>query len=133
MSERNVEIVRRLYGFWQDRDTSSIEDVVHPDAVVDVSRNIFNPGTHRGIDGFTRFVEQIDEMWDDFMVTPDEFIDGGETVVAAHRISGTGRGSGLETEMRAYAVFTFRENKLWRLTGGLRTRDEALEVAGLKE
>ena len=99
MSQENVEIVRRLYGFWQDRDASAIEDVVHPDAVVDVSRNIFNPGTHRGIEGFMRFVEQIDEMWDDFMVTPEEFVDGGDTIVGTHRISGTGRGSGLETEM----------------------------------
>jgi ketosteroid isomerase-like protein len=42
MSQENVEIVRRLYGFWEDGDLSAIEAAIHPDAVVDVSQ----PGEH---------------------------------------------------------------------------------------
>jgi len=38
MSQENVEIVRRLYGFWRERDYSLLEDAVHPDVVVDPSR-----------------------------------------------------------------------------------------------
>jgi ketosteroid isomerase-like protein len=130
MSE-NVETLRRLYGFFRDRDYAVIEDAVHPDAVIDVSRNVFNPGVHQGPDGLRSFLAQIDEMWIDFDATPEEFIDGGDTVVVAHRIFGTGRKSGVETEMRLFAVVTFRDRKILRFTGGLRDREEALEAAGL--
>jgi ketosteroid isomerase-like protein len=76
MSQANVEIVRRLYDMFPARDFSAGEDLVHPDAVFDVSRNVFNPGVHRGIDGFRHFVKQVDEMWEDFR-------DRGEVLKAA--------------------------------------------------
>jgi ketosteroid isomerase-like protein len=133
MSQENVEVVRRCYGFWADRNLSAIADVVHPDGVVDLSRNVFNPGVHRGFDAFVSFVEQVDEMWENFEVEPEELIDAGDNVVVASRISGKGRGSGVETAMRVYAVWTLREGKVARLTGGFRDRAEALEAAGLSE
>lgn len=133
MSQENVEIVRRLYGFWGDRDLSAIEDAIHPDAVIDVSRNVFNPGTHHGIDGVRHFLAQIDEVWEDFKSTPEEFIDAGDKIVVAHVISGKGRGSGVEAEMRLFVVIAFRDDKILRFTGGFRNRDEAVEAAGLRE
>ncbi|MEK6327437.1 MAG: nuclear transport factor 2 family protein [Actinomycetota bacterium] len=133
MSEENVETVRRLYGLWPDRDFSSAEEVVHPDAVFDVSRNVFNPGVYRGIDGFLRFIEQVDEMWGNFQFEPEELIDAGDNVVAAIRISGKGRESGVEVEMQLFVIWTFREGKVLRYTGGYRDRSEALEAAGLQE
>lgn len=133
MSEENVEILRRLLGFWRERDYSAIASLVHPDAVVDVSRNVFNPGVHHGLDGFRHFVEQIDEVWEDFEITPLEFIDVGDNLVVANRISGKGRGSGVQAEMVLFGVCTFREGKIFRLTGGFRDRNEALNAAGLRE
>ena len=133
MSEENVELVRRCYEFWAHRDFSAIEKLVHSDGVFDLSRNVFNPGVHRGFDGFLRFVEQVDEMWDDFQVEPEEFIDVGDNVVVASRISGKGRGSGVEAAMRLYAIWTLREGKVAGFTGGFRDRAEALKTAGLEE
>ena len=108
MSEENVEIVKRLYGFWLDRDFSTIADLVDPDVVLDLSRNVFNPGVHRGLDGFWRFLEEIDETWDDFQITPEEFLDAGNNVFVAYRISGKGRCSGVEAEMRLFGVAASR-------------------------
>jgi ketosteroid isomerase-like protein len=133
MSQGNVEVVRRLYAFWQDRDYSVIAGLVHPEAVVDMSRNVFNPGVHRGLEGLRRVVEQTDEMWDDFRIIPVEIIDAGDSVFVANRITGKGRGSGVEAEMLIFGVCEFREGKVIRFTGGLRDRSEALEVAGLSE
>lgn len=133
MSEGNLEVVRRFYEFWQDRDFSRIEPFVHPEAEVDVTRNVFNPGIHRGLDGFRRFVDQIDEVWEDLEITPQEVIDGGDTIVVANRLSGKGRGSGVAVEMLLYGVLTLRDGKVLRFIGGLRDRDEALEAAGLRE
>jgi ketosteroid isomerase-like protein len=133
MSQENVEIVKRLYGFWLDRDFSTIADLVNPDAVLDLSRNVFNPGIHRGLDGFRRFVEEIDETWEDFRITPEEFVDAGINVFVAYRISGKGRGSGVEANMRVFGVWTLRGGRVSRFAGGYRDRTDALEAAGLSE
>ena len=63
----------------------------------------------------------------------EEVIDGGDHVVTAVRISGRRRGSGVEVEMQVFHVWTLREGKVTRLTGGYRERSEALEAAGLSE
>jgi ketosteroid isomerase-like protein len=132
MSEENVEIVRRCYGFWTDRDFTPLPELAHPDVVIDLSRNVFNPGVHRGLDGFRHMIEQVDEMWDSFQIEPEEFIDAGDNVFVASRISGRGRG-GVEAEMRAFAIWTLREGKVSLFRGGYRDRAEALEAAGLRE
>ena len=131
MSEENVRVVRRCYGFWVDRDFSALDEVASPEVVVDLSRNVFNPHVYRGFDGFRRLVEGIDEMWEDFEMSPEEFIDAGDRVVTAVRLSGRGRGSGADAVMRLFNVWEFREGKVVRLTGGFRTRSEALAHAGL--
>jgi ketosteroid isomerase-like protein len=133
MSQENVEIVRRCYGLGADRDFSTPSELAHPDAVFDLSRNVFNPGVHRGLDGFRHFLEQVDEMWEDFQIDPQEFIDAGDNVFVASRMSGRGRGSGVEFEMRAFAIWTLREGKVLRIAAGYRDRADALEAAGLSE
>ena len=46
MSEENVEVVRRLYGLWPDRVLAA-EEVLHPDVVIDVTRNVLTPPSSR--------------------------------------------------------------------------------------
>jgi ketosteroid isomerase-like protein len=133
MSQENVEVVRRCYEFWADRDYSFIEEVAHPDLIIDLSRNELNPDVYRGYEGFRLWVRSVEEIWDQFTVVPDEFIDAGDHVFVAIRISGQGKGSGVEVDMRIFNVWTFRDGKAWRLTGGYRERAEALEAAGLSE
>ena len=129
MSQANIAVVREFYAFWEDRDYSRVERLVDPDAVVDVTRNVFNPGIHRGLDGFRRFVEQIDEVWEDLEIIPEEIIDAGDSVVVANRLSGKGRGSGAQVEMRLYGVCTLRDGKVTSFVGGIRDRDEALRLS----
>ena len=133
MFEERVATLRRLYQFFRDRDYAVIDELAEPDAVIDVSRNVFNPGVHQGVDGLRRFVAQIDEMWTEFDVTPEEFIDAGDTVIVGHRMKGTGRESGVQVELRSYVVIEFHDGKISRFTGGRWDRDEALEFAGVSE
>ena len=133
MSRENVEVVRRCYEYWTERDLSAFQQLAHPDVVIDLSRNVFNPAVYRGVDGFRHLVEQVEEMWEDFHIEPDELIDADDTVVSSVRLSGRGRGSGVETEMRLFGVWTFREGRVSRFAGGYRDRAEALEAAGLSE
>src|SRR5215207_4610895 len=133
MSQENIDVVRRCFGLWANRDFSAISEVAHPDLVLDVSRRVINPAVYHGLDGFRRFVEQVDEVWENFQFELEEAIDAGDQVLTSVRIAGGGRGSGVEAEMREFSIWTFREGKLSRLTGGYRDRAEALEAAGLRE
>ena len=132
MSEENVEVVRRSFEIWKSRDLSDVPDLTHPDFVLDLSRNIFNPDLYRGTDGIRLFFERVDEMWDELEVNAEEIIDGDDRVVVASRLKGVGR-DGVEADMVVFQVWEFREGKVVRLTGGFRERGEALEAAGLSE
>ena len=132
MSQENVEIVRRGFEAWKSRDLSELPDVTHPDFVLDLSRNVFNPDLYRGVDGIRLFFERVDEMWDELEVSPEEIIDAEDRVVVATRLKGTGR-DGVQVEMLVFQVWEFREGKVVRLTGGFRDRAEALKAAGLEE
>jgi uncharacterized protein len=132
MSEENVEVVRRASRFWIERDFSQMPELLDPEVVIDLSRNVFNPDVYRGYDGVKRYVKAVDEMWDRFEARIEEVIDGDDTVVTATRISGVGRGSGVQVEMHLFQVVTLRDGRVLRLTGGYRDRDEALQAAGLR-
>jgi ketosteroid isomerase-like protein len=122
LTEENVKVMRRCYGFWTNGDFSAIPEVVDPDL-----------GVYRGLDGLRRFIEQLDEVWERFQIEPEEFIGAGDNVVVAVRVSGKGRGKGVEPEVRLFSIWTLREGKVVRVTGGYRDRTEALEAAGLRE
>jgi hypothetical protein len=52
MSQENVEVARRCSEFWTSRDFAYLAEVADPEVVIDMSRNVFNPGVYRGLDGF---------------------------------------------------------------------------------
>ena len=129
MSDGNEETLRRVYRLWDEQDFDAMDELVDPEAVFDVSRNVFNPGVHRGLDGFREFARGIDEIWENFRVVLEEFAEVGDKIVVTHRISGRGRDSGVDAEMRLFAVCVFRDRRILRFTGGFRERDEALRAA----
>ena len=133
MSQENVEIARRSNEVLANSDWSRLSEVLDPDVVLDLSRNVFNPGVYRGYDGFRRWLASVDEMWEDFRVEVQEYIDAGDKLVVDNRISGRGRESGVDVDMRVFGIWTFREGRVLRIVGGYRDRAEALEAAGLAE
>jgi ketosteroid isomerase-like protein len=133
MSEENVELVRRCNEAFAARNWSLLAELVDPDVVVDLSRNIFNADVYRGYDGIRRWAESVDDMWEDFRTEAEEFIDAEEHVVGALRISGRGREGGVEASMLVFSIWSFRDGRVLRMVGGYRDRAEALEAAGLRE
>ena len=102
MSQENVEVVRRGY-------------------------DAFNSGDV----GMRRFVEEIDEVWEDFRLEPLDFIDAGDKVVVSHLIRGSGKGSGVDVELPSTSVYTLRSGKVIEARM-YREHAEALEAAGLR-
>jgi ketosteroid isomerase-like protein len=139
MSEENVEIVRRLIEAW-NRDEQErvvpLERVVpflDPDVIFDATRRIINPKTYAGIEGIRAMLAERDEVWGEFRMEPDEFVDAGDRVVVIGRWVGKGRGSGVEVNQPIADVFILHGGRVVRCEIGYSDRGKALEAAGLRE
>jgi ketosteroid isomerase-like protein len=125
MSEQNVQLVRTIYDLW-----SRSEPARH---LIDPAVEYVNPpyaveaGTRRG----RTALGKIREVYPDFRVEPERFIDAGEDVV----VIGTARGStrsGVEAQWRQGYVWTVRDGKAIRFRW-FNNPLEALEAVGLRE
>ena len=129
MSEENVEIVRRcLETFETDEDAwlQTLDPELEWYPIED--GHIRRVGHEAAVGVRRRWLES----WDDHQVDVEEVKDGGESVVVGQHLSGTGKGSGIEVDLRIYLHFKLRDGKVayvYEYTG----RDEALEAAGLSE
>jgi ketosteroid isomerase-like protein len=79
------------------------------------------PGTRKGIDAFSRAVEQVFEGWETWRMEPERFAAVGEQVAVVVRYQARGRASGVEVDGR--------ESALWTVKDG----DEALRAAETRE
>ena len=133
MSQENVEIVRAALETTSIRDADGIIERLDPEVRFDLSERVFNPGIYEGHDGFRRFVQEIDEVWEDFRIEPLEFIDAGEDkVVVSYLVRGRGKASGVDVELPSTSVYTLRRGKLIEARMYREHRD-ALEAAGLTD
>ncbi len=107
-------------------------DLVAPEAEIDMSRRIFNPDVYHGIEGWHRLNDEIRDVWEDFRITPEQFVDAGDQVVVIETIHGRGRGSGVQVDSRrSAAIWTLADGKVIRVQTGFDPQD-ALEAVGLK-
>jgi ketosteroid isomerase-like protein len=136
MSQENVEIVRRGYEQFAAGDIEGVATLFAEEAeLADVGGLGLAgsaAGTRYGPEGFIRASADTQETFEDYRVEPQEFIDAGEAVVVLVRVTGRGKASGAHMEMHVAHLWVFRNGKVIR--GDVyRTREEALEAAGLRE
>ena len=84
-----------------------------------------------GHDALGRWIERWLEAWEDAWDEIDEIVASGEMVVAAIRVHGRGRSSGLEISQRLFDVHELRDGRVLRITEYL-DRRQAVEAAGLR-
>jgi ketosteroid isomerase-like protein len=137
MSREDVAIVEMLLNRFRAGDHDVFE---HYDAAIewDATRGAEHGGglarLYRGHEGVRTYWREWLSAWQPIKAFDYELRDGGESVVAL--ISGQrnrGRHSGIEVEVRPYAlVFTLRDRKVvrWAFFSDQR---EALEAAGASE
>ncbi len=125
MSERNVEVVRRIYEAWR-RDESARDFIASDVEYVNPSYAV-EPETRRGRKSFSI----VRDTFGDFQLEIERIIDAGnENVVVLAHYTGTGRTSGVP--------IAGEHGYVWTIKGGVAVRfqwfqshDEALEAAGL--
>ena len=71
-------------------------------------------------------METLKSEWETFRVSLEEVIrDTGDVLVVAERLSGRGRGSGIEVEMQVFSVYWGHAGKVVTRRS-FRTREDAL-------
>jgi ketosteroid isomerase-like protein len=137
MSRENVQIVREAFDREARRD-ASVLDAYDPDVEMDFSASPFadfmaTSGRRQGLGEVQSAFRDWYEAFDNVETDLDELIDAGEQVIVVFTYRGRGRASGAEVEWKHMAgVWTFREGKVVRVAW-LRTREHALEAAGLRD
>jgi ketosteroid isomerase-like protein len=135
MSQENVEIVRRGYELYAAGDLDGVAALFSADAEAGAGGlGVAGTaaGTRYGPEGFLRATEEAVEAFEDYRTEAEDFIDAGAAVVVPVVITGRGRASGANMEMRLAHLWALRNGKVIR--GEVyRTREEALEAAGLRE
>jgi ketosteroid isomerase-like protein len=131
MSQENVELVRSLY---REGDPSRFFDLLSEDVELDFSAYpVPDSRVVRGKDAAMDWSRRWWGTWDEYGLEATEIIDAGnDRVVVLQREHGRGKGSGAPLERRWAVVYTIRMGKVARFQP-FKTREEALEAAGLEE
>jgi ketosteroid isomerase-like protein len=92
MSQESVEIVRSWFECWNAGDREAFGDEVHADAEVVTT---MSGGPQRGPEAVRRWLREIAEQFDEWIVMADEWYDAGDLVAAVRRVRLRGRWSGV--------------------------------------
>jgi ketosteroid isomerase-like protein len=113
---KNVEIVEAGLDAWNGRDVAAVIELLDDDAELVPMRAVFEGTVYRGKDGFSAFLQDISEEWEDFRIDPDEVreIDDSRVLVLG-RLRGRGKASGVEFEAPAAWVCELRAGKVTRV------------------
>jgi ketosteroid isomerase-like protein len=135
MSEENVEIVRRGYELFAAGELEALSTLIAHDADTPDAGGLglteTAGGVRRGPEGFLRAIEDVTEIFDDYRVEAEKFVDAGDAVVVSVRISGRGKASGMQQEEHLAHLWILRDGKA--IHGEVhRTVEEALKAAGLE-
>jgi ketosteroid isomerase-like protein len=87
-------------------------------------------GRYRGKDALDEWMQTLHSEWESFGVSLDEVVrDDGDVIVLAERLTGRGRESGIEVEMKVFSVYWGDGGKIVRRQS-FNSRDEALAALG---
>jgi ketosteroid isomerase-like protein len=138
MSQENVEVVRRILEAANRHDGAAALALYDPAVVWDqtlgpIRELMGGPNVYHGHDGLRKWFGEFYEAWADVQAEILELIDAGEQVISITNYRATGGASGADVEISAMGgLWTIREGKVVR-AAWFRTREEALEAAGLSE
>jgi ketosteroid isomerase-like protein len=123
MSQRNVELVREIYRLWNAQQSAR--------HLIDAQMEYVNPSyaVESGVRRDRNALGSIREVYPDFRIETERFIDAGDDVVVIGLAHGTSA-SGVKVEWRQGYVWTVRDAIAVRFCW-FNDPDEALAAAGV--
>jgi ketosteroid isomerase-like protein len=129
MSDENLEFARESVRAFNERDT----DWVIANSTTDlewypaIAGGVEGGKPFRGHSGVHEMFKEMDEVWEEFTLDPEEIRDLGDGYLLLQQVRLKGR-TGVELEHSMDAVIELRDGKMARGRSYL-NRDEALEAA----
>ena len=130
MSRENVEVVRSAFGAFERGEIGEMLESMADDLTT--HRVDPDDAIYHGKEGFLQATVDWIEGFDEWTVTPEEFVESGESVVVRVHQTARGETSGVAVENQMWFVFDFRGGKVARVSFHLREA-EALAAVGLSE
>ena len=132
MSRPNVDVIRASYDAFARGEIDPVLEASDRAIELHISDAYFDaPQTYHGYDGYRQLFAAQAEVFEDFRLEPEEFLESGEQVLAIVRAGGRGRESGVEVMGRFGHLFTLRDGKIMRFQEFKDVR-EAMRAAGLQ-
>ena len=131
MSEANVELARRAFEAFAERDADALVALMDEEVeFLPVSANLATGGMpYRGHAGIASYLEDVERVWKEVRVYPSEFRQVGDSVLALGRIRATG--GGMIIDRPCGWVWRMRAGKIvWGRVYA--SPDEALKDVGLR-
>jgi ketosteroid isomerase-like protein len=133
VSERNVELHRRLYEAFNARDIDSLVAVCEPGITVQSAFAAVSGNVYHGHDGVRKWQADLAEAWgDEIRVQAEAYFDLGEHVLAFDVLQGRGRRSGAGVALPGAALTRWRDDRCVYFKAYAR-REEALGDLGVSE
>ena len=127
----NVEIVRNGYRALAEHGVEAVLAITDPGFEATTPPSLASePQTYRGHEGVRRFFGSFDDAMEGVYLEGQEFTSAGDNVLVDTKLHARGRTTGIETEQRAFLVWTLRDGLVTRVQT-FADRGEALEAAGL--
>jgi len=134
MSQENVEAAKRANAALNRGDFEGVGEVFAPDAVLEDLQNAPDqPVRAEGVEAIRRNLSLWAAAFDRLHADIEEYIETPNGVVCAAHWQGQGKASGISIDVRQFDVYEFRDGRVVRAILGFRSRNEALEAAGLRE
>jgi ketosteroid isomerase-like protein len=71
-----------------------------------------NNGVSEGKDAVKQLFAELGDYWESFRITPDEFIESGDTVIVLSHSESTGKETGTDVKLPWVHVWRFSEGKV---------------------
>jgi len=123
MSEDLIARVRSGYEALNRRDFDGWMQQLDPQVEVYELAEAPEPAVYRGPEGVRRWLEQQDEVFEEFSMEPTEIVVSGDVVLATVAMRGRGRGSGAPVTITLFHVLTMRDGRVLRVRGFLNEAD----------
>ena len=133
MSQENVEVMRRAYAALVEQGVEAVLAFADPEFEATTPPSLASePGTYRGHEGVRRYFSSFGDAMEGVYFEGQEFTSVGDKVLVDTKLHARGRTTGIETEQRAFLVWTLRDGLVTRVDT-FAEKGQALQAAGLSE
>ena len=132
MSEENIEIAKLANAALNRGDFEGVAEFFAADAVLqDLQNAPDQPVTVEGVQAIRQTLSLWAAAFDELRADIEEYVDAPDAVICAAHWHGQGKTSGISIDVHQFDLYEFREGRVIRAVLGFRSKNEALEAAGL--